>query len=101
MKQRPYKLRFGSDEETIAAIKKLPKSHQSIIGRIIWWDFYAGRLVANRSTLFDDWLNEPPTDKEPSSSALEVSLQKMGYDKDTAKKRFEAKYKPSRRKHND
>ena len=95
MKQKPFKLPFASERDVVAAINRLPLSHRGIIGRVIWWDFYAGRMVVNRSARFDGWLNEPLADKEPAGAELSLSLQKMGYDKDTSDKRFSDKYKPT------
>lgn len=95
MKQKPFRLPFKGEAEVVAAINRLPRGHRAIIGRVIWWDFYANRLVANRSVRFDAWLNEPLPAVEPPAHKLSESLQELGYDKDTADKRFTEKYKPT------
>jgi hypothetical protein len=95
MKNFSFTFKHESESVVIAFINELPKSHRAIIARVIWWDFYAGRLVCNRTARFDGFLNEPIPDPEPSNEALSLSLQKVGYDKATADKRFSDKYKPT------
>lgn len=77
------------DHVAIRLIKRLPKEQQAVIGRIIWWDMFAGRDVKDRTTLFDHWLavqgdhfNEPP-DHVLAKTLVDV----FGYDPMLAPKR--------------
>ena len=90
---------FKSDHDAVSLINTLPKEHKAIVAKIVWWDCFANRLVANRTALFDDWLAEPMPTKDPLPEGLSLSLQKMGYPKEIADAR--ANYKMPYRPKND
>ena len=91
-KKNAFRLPFKSEDQILSAINKLPKDHQGIIARIVWWDWYAGRLVADRTDSFDHWLNERWNENEPPENELSLSMQKMGYSKQVSDRRCEQKY---------
>ena len=78
--------------EFVRWIKRLPKSHQGIIARVIWWDFFAEREVPKRTNLFDEWLTYDARKEDPPKEELAESLEKMGYPRDISLKRFEPRY---------
>ena len=95
-KNQSYKVKLQFDEQTLLEqIRRLPLRHQPIIARVIWWDFFAGRLVSNRSNIFDQWLKFDHTQvcDEPSPADLVKSLMSFGYPLEIATRRFAAKFK--------
>ena len=72
-----------TDVEAVQAINKLPKSHRTVIGRLIWWDWFGQNLVKNRTSAFDHWINVVEK-TEPTPEALKKSLMKLGYPGDLA-----------------
>lgn len=90
-RRTPYRPPWNNAAEAVQMVMSLPKRHRPIIGRIVWWDFFALKLVANRVTEFDHWIGEPPTDDEPSAEELAASLMQMGYGEKTAIRRFTQK----------
>ena len=79
-----------SDIEVVERIRILPKDHQPIIARIIWWDFFGSRLTRNRTAAFDEWLTPAAID-EPDWNILVKSLVKIGYPDYLAIKRLQPK----------
>ena len=95
-KNQSYKFKMKLDEQTLLEkILSLPLKHQPIIARVIWWDFFAGRLVANRTNMFDQWLKFDHTQvcDEPSPTNLAKSLISFGYPSEIAHRRFAPKFK--------
>lgn len=85
---KPNKLKFKNEYETIAFIHTLPQSHHAVIGRLIWWDYYASRTVANRTAAFDHWLRSQGDHwNEPPNEELADSLVLFGYDREFALRR--------------
>jgi hypothetical protein len=82
---------FRSDRHAFAAVTGLPSHLQNIIGRIVWWDFFAGTLVANRTTLFDCWLNPPRDEVDPPADECIAALIAIGYTPYRANIRFAQK----------
>jgi hypothetical protein len=79
--------------EWIAMIQKLPKTHQAILARVVWWDWFAETLVKNRISEFDVWLNTPlcPIEEEPKVDELIASAMTLGYPQVIATQRFRVK----------
>jgi hypothetical protein len=94
-----FKLPF-TDVECVQRIKRLPKSHQPIIARVVWWDFFGLCLTKNRTTAFDEWMI-PATQDEPDWNVLVKSLMKIGYPDYLAIKRLQPKAISKKKKKND
>jgi hypothetical protein len=95
-KNQSYKFKIKFNEQALLEqILTLPIKHQPIIARVIWWDFFAGRLVSNRSNMFDRWLKFDHTQvcDEPSAADLVKSLMSFGYPLEIATRRFAPKFK--------
>tara|TARA_R110000868_G_scaffold191957_1_gene436235 strand:+ start:636 stop:962 length:327 start_codon:yes stop_codon:yes gene_type:complete len=95
-KNQSYKVKLQFDEQALLEqILSLPLKHQPIIARVIWWDFFAGRLTSNRSTMFDKWLKFDHTQvcDEPSPADLVKSLMSFGYPLEISTRRFAPKFK--------
>jgi len=95
-KNQSYKFKIKFDEQALLEqILSLSLKHQPIIARVIWWDFFAGRLVSNRSAMFDQWLKFDHTQvcDEPSPADLVKSLMSFGYPLEIATRRFAPKFK--------
>ena len=45
--------------EWLADIRRLPQKVQSNIARVIWWDYFAKREVAQRWPHLDEYLKQP------------------------------------------
>ena len=63
-KQREYKnitdvMRNRTQDEWRELIMQLPENLQTSVARIIWWDWYSHRTVANRWENLDDLINVP------------------------------------------
>jgi len=63
-KQKEYKnitdvMRYRTQDEWRELIMLLPKHLQPSVARIIWWDWYSHRTVANRWENLDDLINVP------------------------------------------
>ena len=82
------RLLFKDEHETVRFINKLPKAQRGVIGRIIWWDYYAGSMVKDRITAFDHWLSEQGDHfNEPTDNVLAKTLELFGYEPAYALKR--------------
>ena len=79
---------FTHDTDALKVVLSLPKRLQQTIACIIWWDWFAGRLVSNRTALFDQWLKAPPQRKEPTDDELLNALIAIGYDRKMAELKF-------------
>lgn len=79
---------FTRDTDALRAVLSLPKRLQQTIACIVWWDWFAGRLVSNRTALFDQWLKAPPQRREPSDDELFNALIAIGYDRKMAELKF-------------
>ena len=79
---------FFRDTDALKAVLSLPKRLQQTIACIVWWDWFAGRLVSNRTALFDQWLKAPPQRKEPTDEELLNALLTLGYDRKMAELKF-------------
>ena len=97
-KDREPKFRYRfTDTEAVAKIKKLPKRHRAIIGRVVWWDWFASRLSCDRTNRFDKWLNVSDPN-EPDYKVLIKSLVQIGYPEYFAERRLKPKFQPKPRK---
>ena len=74
-------------------IRRLPRAHQGIIARIIWWDWFAQRLVSKRTDKFDKWIGPSAPLTEPPVERLIKSLISCGYPDWLAIRRLKPKYK--------
>lgn len=94
MRTRKPKFKYTkTDVESVQLIKKLPKAHQPIVGRVIWWDAFGHRLVSKRTAAFDHWLTYAPSaEPEPAWESLVKSLMKMGYPEDIAIRKMRPKF---------
>jgi len=81
-------LTWRTDAEAVAAIKHLPQRFWQTVGCIVWWDFFAGRLVANRTALFDPWIMARPKKIEPTDEELLNALLQLGYERPMAEMKF-------------
>ena len=74
-------LRKLTPDEWFERVKALPERAQGQIARMIWWDFWSEKLVANRWTQFDHWLQfdaREETDPVPRDILCEC-LKAVGY----------------------
>lgn len=75
------KLLFKDEHEVVGFINNLPKEQRGVIGRIIWWDYYAYRSVGDRTSAFDHWLAEQGDHfNEPADKVLAETLELFGYE---------------------
>jgi hypothetical protein len=82
-----------TDVEAVAKIRKLPRAHQGIIARVIWWDWFGSRITKDRTDKFDKWLTGVAPLTEPPVERLVKSLVKCGYPEYLAIRRLKPKYK--------
>ena len=64
-------------------IKSLPERAQGQIARMVWWDFWSNRLVSERWSEFDHWLQfdeREETDPVPKTTLIKC-LKAVGYPK--------------------
>lgn len=74
-------LRKLTQDQWLEKVKALPEKAQGQIARMIWWDFWSERLVANRWTEFDHWLqfdSREETDPVPKGMIAKC-LKEVGY----------------------
>jgi hypothetical protein len=67
--------------EWVARVKSLPEQAQGPTARVIWWNFWSNRTVAERWDEFDAWLKFDPreeTDPVPIN-LLKECLRAVGY----------------------
>jgi hypothetical protein len=74
-------LKLVTPEDWLQRVLSLPERLQGPIARMIWWDFWSDKLVAERWKEFDRWLS---FDKEEEESPVETSvlaecLKTVGY----------------------
>jgi len=62
-------------------VLSLPERCQGAIARMIWWDFWSERTVADRWTEFDRWLSFDKSEEENpvETSVLAECLKLVGY----------------------
>ena len=80
-----FKLRIKTQEEWVEDIKKVPQHARAMTARMIWWDYWGERTVAERWTGFDEFL-APPFD-EPDAKSLINGLMICGYTEERANSR--------------
>lgn len=74
-------LRKLTPDQWLEKVKALPEKAQGQIARMIWWDFWSERLVANRWAEFDHWLqfdSKEETDPVPKDMIAKC-LKEVGY----------------------
>ena len=74
-------MRELSEQQWLERVETLPEEHQGTTARMIWWDFWSNRTVAERWTLFDKFLTFDIKEEE-SPLPVEVladCLRKVGY----------------------
>ena len=69
----------------VTEINQLQEHIRPSVARIVWWDFFGGRVCAKRVTEFDQWRKHDPTDL--SVKELENGLRQVGFCSWTASKR--------------
>ena len=79
--QKWVSLRKIKPQEWVDKVNSLPEVARGQIARMIWWDFWSDKLVANRWTEFDHWLqfdSREETDPVPLNMIAEC-LKAVGY----------------------
>jgi hypothetical protein len=74
-------LRKVTPQDWLDRVNALPERARGQIARMIWWDFWSEKLVANRWTEFDHWLqfdSREETDPVPREMIVEC-LKAVGY----------------------
>ena len=69
--------------EWMERIKSLPERAQGQIARMVWWDFWSDRTVAERWSEFDHWLQfdeREEIDPVPKTTIIKC-LKAVGYPK--------------------
>lgn len=68
-------------EDWLQRVKSLPLRCQPAIARMIWWDFWSDRVVAERWNHFDEWLkwDQESEDNPIPARTLAICLKKVGY----------------------
>ena len=64
-------------------IKSLPERAQGQIARMVWWDFWSNRVVSERWSEFDHWLQfdeREEADPVPKTTLIKC-LKAVGYPK--------------------
>ena len=79
------RLRLKTQKEWCEDIKKVPENARAMTARMIWWDYWAERTVAERWDGFDEFL-APPYD-EPDAQSLINGLMICGYTESRAVRR--------------
>jgi hypothetical protein len=64
-------------------IKSLPERAQGQIARMVWWDFWSNRVVSERWSEFDHWLQfDEREETDPvTKTTLIKCLKAVGYPK--------------------
>lgn len=73
-------------EEWLIAIQSLPENIQRGVAKIIWWDFFGGRIAARRWDHLDKWVKTPLEDI-PDDLMLE-GLISVGFTETQARMRI-------------
>lgn len=82
-------LRTVKPREWKQRISKLqPPEVRPVVGRIVWWDFFGDRTVADRVDEFDPWLKFDRTDAP--AAAIRKGLLAIGYPEHRATQRIAA-----------
>jgi len=78
-------LRKKSPQEWVLDLEEVPEHVRPSVARIVWWDFFGGKLCLERVTEFDQWLKHDP--REVSEKEVEAGLRMVGFCSFTASKR--------------
>jgi len=76
-------LRDRSPEEWVERINALPSSIRPFAARIIWWDWFGNRTVADRWHHLDKYIRKY-SHAEAEFTALATALEVLGYPTKTA-----------------
>ena len=86
------KLRTVDPREWRSRIMELPTKVQVFVAQIVWWDYFADKMVPNRWPDLDMWLRAHPDTfrKEawPSNEDMIDALVSIGYEHRTAMRRM-------------
>ena len=74
-------LKLLTPKEWVCRIYNLQPELQRPIARIIWWDFFADRVIAERVSDFDAWIAPPApgTYLNEPENVIKEGLIKVGY----------------------
>lgn len=76
-------LRTRTPEEWVERINALPSSIREFAARIVWWDWFAGRTVAERWPHLDEYIRKFTHAEAPYAPLVEA-LETLGYPEKTA-----------------
>ncbi len=87
-----YKL---TDAQAVERIREIPDEYREIVARIVWWDWFAIRMVKNCTKLFDEWIIWPdpelPWPEQPEWTTIVPHLVYAGYPEWMAIRRLKPK----------
>lgn len=84
------KMRETTPEQWLKGINSIDKKYQGEVARIVWWDFFAGRLVSERWPHLDEYLLFDKNATQTESPILSELLVQVGYDPEFARRRCDS-----------